>query len=58
MLSSGIIVSINPNSASALLIFIVLRHVPEFSRAMTAISSPIEKAERIVIFNAIKHFPE
>lgn len=42
MFSSGIVISIDPNGASTLLI--LLRHVSEFSRAMlaTTVCGPIE----------------
>lgn len=57
MLSPGIVVPIDPNGTSAFLIF--LRHIPELSRAvLTAVSSPIEQAECIVISDAVKHLPE
>lgn len=58
MLSPGIVIPINPNGASALLVH--LGHIPEFSRAVftTAISGPIEQIESIIILNAIKDFPD
>lgn len=57
MLSPRIVVSIDPNGASALLV--LLRHVPEVSRAvLTAVSGPVEQAESIIILDAIKDLPD
>lgn len=54
MLSPGIIVPVDSNDTSVFLIFFILRHVSELSRAvLTAVRSPLEQAKCIV--NAIKH---
>jgi hypothetical protein len=55
MHSPGIIIPINSDSASTSLVFLIFRHIPEFSYAMLTINGSVKQCD--ILLDAIKHLP-